>query len=735
MKKWYEKVVRVLQFNVEDEEGAYVPVIRGGDVVRLAKEMHANVVVVFARDAWGRAFYDSKIAPKHPRLRGRDFLGELLEEARREGIRVVAMVAHTTNPYLYSKNPDWAQRGVDGGIITMDTDPRNVRREKPHWPLMCLNGPFLEYATRESEEVLNYGVDGVFLDSFRYQPDLKYACFCDRCRGRFKKEMGYELPTREYWEWEYYRRAFLWRYKVNVEAIRKIKERVEAFGKPLIYNSHPGGWGGRFNAVVEEAREYIDIVYAECSETDFQPPGFIAEMVRLTKALNGGKPVWASRNTFHTVLTSAATTAVAVKQGLREAVIAGGSPLSLIFSSAFIQDRRSVEAVAEVYKEVEALEEYLDGAEPVKYAAVVYSNSSVFFFGRKRPEMVIDEARGFYYSLLWRHLPVTYVCDRDLKEGRLDGFKVLILGNVACMSREAARSVEKFAERGGIVATFMTSTMDELGNPLEDFALTDTLGVEYDGRLEFPWSYVKVLRRHAVVEGLADGSLVLWGDFDKDFVDRRVPPMLAWHARVRAGEESEAIASIVAPRAEYGNEYNNGRSPPVAGAELDSPAITVSGVEGRGAVYFSGQLGRLIWHVGLPDYISLAVNSVVWAGGKPPVRGSPPETYELSAFVQGERLVIHLLNYTYNQRIPVAGLASLSEKPMFGSEKSIHPPREVIPLAGIKVYVDLEQLGIERPAKAYSALTGEKFEVEGRGECVVTIPVLREYEVVVLEPG
>ena len=110
---WYRRPLRVLQFNFEDREGLFVPRVRGEDIVRLARELHANAVAIFARDAWGRAFYDSRVAPKHGRLGARDLVAEVVREARRYGIRVLAMVAHTTNPRLFSEHPDWAQARVE----------------------------------------------------------------------------------------------------------------------------------------------------------------------------------------------------------------------------------------------------------------------------------------------------------------------------------------------------------------------------------------------------------------------------------------------------------------------------------------------------------------------------------------------------------------------------------------------------------------------------------------------
>jgi len=368
---------RVLQFNFEDILASEASKIRGSDIVALAKKIHANTIVVFARDAWGRAYFNSSTARKHSKLGDRDLIKELVEEAKKHGIYVVAMIGHTTNPELYKKHPDWAQRRADGSVITMDTDPMEVQGPM-RWPLMCLNSPFLDVVAREAEEVLEYGVDGVFLDSFRYMPDAEKACFCRYCTEKYRRENGSELPQIPDWNSEVYRKSFLWRYKVNVDGIKRVYEAVKAKRKEAIlaYNSHPLGWKGRANKIVELARDYIDVIFAECSEADYQPPGFIAEMVKLSLAVSGGKPVWASRNSFHMCLTTTVTTPVAIRQGLREAFIAGGYPLYLVFSTAYANDPRVDRGVAQVYRELEKLEEYMEDAEPLRYAAVLFSNRS-----------------------------------------------------------------------------------------------------------------------------------------------------------------------------------------------------------------------------------------------------------------------------------------------------------------------------------------------------------------------
>ena len=719
---------RVLQFNFEDALVREAAKIKGSDVVALARRIHANTIVVFARDAWGRAYYDSRVVRKHSKLGARDFLRELVEEAGKYGIRVIAMVGHTTNPELYRRHPEWAQRRADGSVITMDADPSESQGPM-RWPLMCLNSPFLDVVVKEAEEVLRYGVDGVFLDSFRYMPDADRACFCKYCRERYRREKGSELPEEPDWSSTAYRESFLWRYNVNVAGIKRVYEAAKARRKDavLVYNSHPLGWRGRANRIVELARDYVDVVFAECSEADYQPPGFIAEMVKLSIAVSGGKPVWASRNSFHMCLTTTPTTPVAVRQGLREAFAAGGYPLYLVFSTAYAQGSHVERGVAQVFREIETLEEYMEGAEPVRYAAVLFSNRSRDWGGRDRPDHVTDSFRGFYYALTWNRVPVTYICDTDLDNGSLEGFKVIVLANAWSVSLRGAQSVRDFVARGrGLVATYLTSIMDEEGDLREEFALSDVLGVEYSGVMKLPWSYIKVEGQHEVTAGFKEGQLVLWGDFDRNFVDTRVPRGISFHARVGLRERSRPLAYVVEPLSEFGYEYENGRSPPPAGATTSNPAVVVR--RDANVVYFSGQLGRLYWRTGMPDLETLILNAIVWAGGKPPLEVKGPGLLQVEAYQRSGQLIVHLLNLTFEGRVIVRGNTALT-RGWANTAESVHPPRRVVPLHGLEVTVR----GFEVRG-AYSALTGKKYEVtEGGEEHRVKVPSLDEYEVLVLD--
>ena len=732
---WWEKPVRVLQFNIEDRYGRIVPEINGKELVDLAEKLHANVLVIFARDAWGRTFYrGAGTGPEHPKMKG-DIVREAVEEGKKRGIKVVVMIGHTANKYLFHNHSEWAQINVHGEQILLEHVPCQANRYEPEWPQLCINSPFIEYVKKEIEEVHRLDVDGVFLDSFRYQPDIERACYCQWCRKRFREEHGYDMPTEPRWGDSRWRTLWEWRYKVVVERLKELYELSKKIDpdKVFMYNSHPGGWAGRTNRVVELARDYIDAVFAECSEVDHQPPGFITEMTKLTRAMSGGKPVWSSRNYFHLYRTISSTTPLAIRQGLREAILGGGSPWLLIFSISYKQDPKALEAAEQVFKEHEKIEEYLYKAKPLYYVGILVSNHTRDYYGKEHPEKYIDGIRGDYYALVHNHLPVEFIAERDAENSDyLARFKVLIVENTVCMKDSIASAIEKYVERGGgLVTTYLSGTRDEFCVRRYDFAYKEVIGGSMIGVLRSPWTYIVVDdKKHPILEGI--DKLIPWGDMSYEFKVSRATPNMGWHAMLDY-VEGEVLAHVGLPACNWGHEYALGRSPPPLATVTKLPAIIVNKYGEGMSVYLSGQLGRHYWRTGLPVYRRLLVNAVKYMAGEPEVKIEAPETVHSEIFRQEDRIIIHLLNHTYNQRVMAMGIGRIKQPlPPYSSVEAIHPAREVIKIGGIRIRARVDTniryrvyLPIEEKPLPYSVVDNE---------LVMELPQLNEYSVVVIEP-
>ncbi len=720
---WWRRPLRVIQFNFEDRLGLYVPRYRGRDVAELAAKVHANTVVVFARDAFGYTYYrGGRAGPPRPGMRG-DFLSELVEEAHRRGIRVVAMVAHTANKLLHMKHSDWGQVNVRGEPILLEHAPAEGAWEG-EWPQLCLNSPFIDHAVLEVREAAEAGVDGILLDSFRYQPDPERACYCKWCRERFRREYGQEMPTKPDWSNSLWRTLWDWRYRVTVEAVARLVEEARSRGLPVFYNSHPAGWAGRANRVVELARDIIDGVFAECSEVDYEPPGFIAEMVKLSRAMAGGRAkVFASRNAFHYLMPPTPAPPAVVRQGLREAIVAGGDPWVLFFPSTLESaGPELLKAVETVFREHEILEEFIVGAEPVRYAAVVVSNVVRDHYGRLEPGRYVAETRGFYYAFTHSHVPVDYLLDRDIPE-KHSLYKLVVLANTACIGNGV---VDALNRRGrGIIATFETGMYDSGCLPAGGLMLSELLGVEPTGEtIELEWAYADFRG------GSLPFNLVPLGAVPRNLGKRL---KLASILPVKPIDGAKPVGRMRLAAYRYGHEYTLGRSQPPAGPTLDTPALIL----GEGTIYIPWQLGANYWVTGLPVHRRLAVWAAEHIADPPPVKADAPETLHVEAWRQSGRLIIHLLNHTYTVVAPTPPEHGGARQPLpaYSLTPAATPRTRVVPVHGVTVHVNLDEAGLEGSSlRAYNPLTGKDYGVAVAGStAVISVPVVEEYMPLVLE--
>ena len=707
--EWWERPLKILQFNIEDRYGTPLINTTSDDVVKLAEDLGVDAIVIFARDAWGRAFYrGSKVHPAHPQMR-EDFVRNVIEKAHEKGMKVILMVGHTADQYYFFKHTEWAQRNYKGEYIFLEHIPaEEERRIVPDWPQMCINSPFIDVIKEEVREAVSLGADMVFFDSFRFQPDIERACFCDYCRKKFKEDTGYEMITEPLWHDSRWRIQWEWRYDTVAERLLELKE--VAGSVPVMYNAHPAGWSGRANRIAERARAAVDFVFAEASETDHQPPGFITEIVKLARALSK-KPVAASRNYFHMYRTTAPTTAVAIRQGLRESMIAGGNLWILFFGNEFYHNGIRVPDIKEVFREHDLLEEYLT-AEPYRYVGIVFSGSTMDHYGREHPYGYVDEVRGFYYALMHSHYPVQFISEQDAYEIR--DYPVVILPNNVCVSRILEREIRAYVQEGGsLVSTFLTSAWPEC---IKEHALTlsDVFGVRLKGLLRVPWSYV-------TIPEWGINFPVVFGDMDYSFRKRRTEYRMAWHTMIE--NEAKGFGKVGFISQWSGPEYTLGRSPPPLGVFMDMPFVVENSYgEGR-SIYFTGQIGRHYWRVGLPVFRKMILTAIERLAGRPPVFVEAPETLQVEYYRDGERWIIHLLNHSYNQRIPTTSIGTSKQPlPPFSSSGTVHPIREVIPLEAT-VKLPEGRWRVTLPLREKTEIAEKEYKVG-----------VKEYEVVVLDP-
>lgn len=737
--QWGGGFPRALQFNIEDPYGFYADKINADVLVDTASRAHANTLIVFARDPWGRVFYrGSEIYPRHPNTLLD--LVELRELARGRGLKLIIMTNHTANRYIYRKHPEYAQRNKDGEVIVLEHLPTAEKVVDPHWPQICLNSPALEeYLIPEAKEATKViKPDGVLLDSFRYLPDPPKACYCSYCKSRFKSEHGLELPDMEDEEDPAFRSAWDWRHEVTIEAMKRIREAVKK-EKPdtlLLYNSHPVGWAGRGNIVVGKARDLIDGVFAEASEFDLIDYSYIAMATKMSRALIGeGKPVFVTRNLFYIFRTVQSATRLAVKQGVRSIVAAGGYPAATMFSSQFIEDPRALDYLAEVYEELESVEDLLVDVKPVRHTALLFDSETHDKYFWRRPAMYLAELEGLTQILMSRNLPLEFISITDLKK-RAREYGVLVAPSTAVVGDDVEEFLKSYVEDGGLlIATGEFGVMRPDYTYRHALALEEVMGVTLEGFLEAGYAYLQLDFSIPLYEEYWSGlprSVVL-GDQSVRFRKERAERELGDLIRVRP-VTSKVLALVKTAKAPYGYEYTLGRSTPPPDSNLENAAGITLTPYGLGAIiYYAGRIGAHYSRIGHPDYAELVLRPLLKHAPEPQVLVEGPELIQTEYYMKGESVIVHIVNHTYNQRILTAPTGpSKQALPTFIPPYSVHPPRTLIPVHNVVVRAKADT---GREYKAYEAVSKQDLNIVKDGSYVeVKLNSLNEYAIVVIEP-
>lgn len=737
---WRNRFLRALQFNIEDPYGFFADRVDSRTLVDLARRVHANLLIVFARDGWGRVFYKgSRLYPRHHNTSLE--LRELVSAAKDHGIRVIVMAAHTANRYVYRLHPSWVQRNIKGEVIVLEHYPRTARIIDPHWPQICPNSPALqEFFVPEVEEAVKYtGADGLLLDSFRYFPDPQRACFCKYCRAKFKSEYGEELPEKIDMNDESSRHAWDWRYKVTLRAFERMRRAVKRANPDALYlyNSHPAGWAGRGNIVVSKARSMLDGVFAEASEVDVRGPGMLTIVTKLTRALLGdpGKPVLVSRNLFYDLRPVQSPPAPSIRLGVWEIVAAGGYPQATMFSSQLYTDPRALDALASVYEELERVEDYLVGRTPIIHVAVLFDPESHDKYYWRRPEYYIGEVEGFALILMHNHIPWSMISAQDLEsEADSSKYPVIVAAGTSIMSDDAEEALRNYVSSGGLLAaTHEFGLMRPDYTYREAIALQDVFGFNYEGTLRFGFAYIHldVPEGRSYWRGLPDSIPV--GDHSVVFVRERVEPRLGEIVRARV-TSGRPLALARMGRSAYGYEYTLGKSTPAPDSILSLASIIYNDYGGGGALYYSFRLGAHYSRLGIPDYAQLFLRPLSRHAPTPPVKLVGPETVQMEAYRRGDSIIVHLVNHTSNQRILSAPTGpSKQSPPGFDPAYRVHPARTVIPVRGLTLMVSGDLL--EASVRVWNPITGEDYgSLLEDGWLKVRVPEVADHAMIVVEP-
>ena len=388
-------------------------------------------------------------------------------------------------------------------------------------------------------------------------------------------------------------------------------------------------------------------------------------------------------------------------------------------------------------KNIIAREEWFTKSEPISYVGLVVSEQTRTLYAQGALPIYFSHTLGAFRSMLEKHLPVRVLNEYDLEDAKLEGVKVLIMPNVACLSERAAEVVRRFVNAGGgLVASFETSLYDENFKKRENFALADLFKANY-------------LETHKVSMRTENLYLTL-DDYENPILADpliREKQATAWTVPGGAPNEKGNLALIasgvgteVQPGGTVISTYNT--NDPKTNTKRFPAIITSEHGKGR-VVFFAASVEKAMFFYPDTYMRQMLANAVKWAAHdeKPlaEVEGPLMLTSTYRTQPAEKRTIVHLLNNcsSYGNHSIYQKLAPLPEElsKQFGfpdqSElRGTYPVREeIIPLHDIKVTCRVPGVtkATQQPENIDLPLTKTEDGV------TVTVPKIEMHSMVVFE--
>ncbi|MDP8219512.1 MAG: beta-galactosidase trimerization domain-containing protein, partial [Candidatus Theseobacter exili] len=383
---------------------------------------------------------------------------------------------------------DWMNVDVRTGNATIsDAYGKGTR-----W--LCINNPgfksaYFDYIT----DFIEYtGVDGLMHDDIQLSPGW-FHCGCNYCRKKFKKIFGYELPIgKNLSVWENFNNS-VWRDWIQFRIISTGDELVDisnAIGKDKTLftccsigsintlDAHDAGY------TYESFARGANVLFMETNLITRNIPScsrkYYYNWVKLVlekKYYSGmsyqfNMPVidlHYPENAEEDFFCWALTKSFGHNMWRDEKACYGGNKYKLIKDTSY--DYFNWEA------KNEKLYRY---PRPYANIAVLFSSRNKILLGEDS-NYYVNEWAGWCQALIENNIPFEVILDEALYDiANLNDYQLLILPNAVCLSAKQVETIEKFVKNGGdLILTHETSLRDETGKKLDNFGLSNLLGLNY----------------------------------------------------------------------------------------------------------------------------------------------------------------------------------------------------------------------------------------------------------------
>lgn len=200
--KWYENNYRrhLADMHIDDWNDAFLSEFSVEEYVENLKIAKITNAMIYLQSHVGLCYFPTKTGVMHKALAGReDMIKRLVDLCHSKGIVVSGYYSLIYNTREHDRHVDWRMVSASGishrdGAESSDTQKLDFASAKSgRYGLCCPNNrEYRNFVYTQIDEMLEYfTLDGFFFD----MPFWAHTCYCDNCRGRFRDELGYTMPT------------------------------------------------------------------------------------------------------------------------------------------------------------------------------------------------------------------------------------------------------------------------------------------------------------------------------------------------------------------------------------------------------------------------------------------------------------------------------------------------------------------------------------------------------------
>jgi hypothetical protein len=676
------------------------------------------------------AYYPSQ-DPLHHRaehLGDRDLFGEIVAEARVDGLAVIArMDSNRADTRFYHEHPDW---------FAVDDTGRPYRAGDLY--IACVNSPYYDvFIPNVLKEIIErYRPDG-FADNSWSGLQRDRICYCVHCQRTFADHADQALPKKHDWDDPVYRTWIRWNYDRRIEIWDINNETTKTHGGE--HCLWIGMNAGDITAQSKHFRDYraiaerSDLIFLDSqyrhAGMGFQRNGesgvLLHGLLGWDKLIPESMAMYgAGQPSFRLASKTACDARFWAIDGF-----AGTIQPWWHHIGAYHDDRRQYTTAEPLFTWHEKHEEYLIDRQPVATVGVIWSQENVDYYGGDQPdERFRLPWNGITDALIRARIPYVPVhADHIERDCKAFGLATIVLPNVGALSESQCEAIRRFAASGGgVVATGETSLFDEWGRKRPDFALADLFGVHATG----------------VHHGSSSDDRKSWDEWGQHTYLRISPERRRWvygpsignepdidiprHAAFVGFDETDAIA--FGGRLEVVRPSRDAQTPltlippfPIYPPETawmryptsDVPALVLSESDTHGRiVYLAADIDRCFGRSRLPDHAQLLANLVRWStNGAVPLEVEGTGFLHCQLYRQDERLILHVVNLS-------------------GYETGHTPAHEYYPVGPITI-----RIATDAVSGRATLLVGEASQTLAAhcGAFEISVDTIADHEVIVIE--